>query len=175
MGQSRGTGHDPQRFREVLGQHPTGVSIVTGIAESGAPVGLAVGTFSSVSLDPPLVAFMPGRTSASWPKIAPTGRFCINVLGEHQEHVCRVFASKAPDKFAELGWRPAGTGSPIIDGVVAWIDCELDVVHEAGDHDIVVGRVLALEIETPARPLIFFQGGYGRFAPASSASAEGRR
>jgi flavin reductase (DIM6/NTAB) family NADH-FMN oxidoreductase RutF/DNA-binding IclR family transcriptional regulator len=166
------TSHDPQRFREVLGQYPTGVSIVTGIGESGQPVGLAVGTFSSVSLDPPLVAFMPGRTSTSWPKIEPAGHFCINVLGEAQEDICRVFASKSPDKFAALGWRPADSGAPIINGVVAWVDCDLEMVHEAGDHFIVLGRVRALDLETPALPLVFFQGGYGRFAPKSMASAD---
>ena len=133
---------------------------------------MAVGTFSSVSLDPPLVAFMPGRTSTSWPKIQPAGRFCINVLGEAQEEICRVFASKDPNKFAELGWRPGETGSPIIDGVLAWVDCDLETVHEAGDHYIVVGRVRALDVETPALPLVFFQGGYGRFAPKSMATAD---
>jgi len=152
---------DADWFRQVLGQYPTGVSVVTGIAPDGAPAGLAVGSFTSVSLDPPLVAFLPATSSSSWPKIAPGKKFCVNILGADQESVCGAFASKAADKFAGLSWRPAASGAPILDGAVAWVDCELEAVHEAGDHLIVVGRVVDLDIERPALPLLFFQGGYG--------------
>ncbi len=165
---------DADWFRQVLGQYPTGVSVVTGIAADGAPAGLAVGSFTSVSLDPPLVAFLPATSSSSWPKIAPGKKFCVNILGADQESVCGAFASKAADKFAGLGWRPAPAGSPILDGAVAWVDCELEAVHEAGDHLIVVGRVVDLDIERPALPLLFFQGGYGRFSPHSLALRDTR-
>lgn len=158
---------DPDWFRQVLGQYPTGVSVVTGMAADGKPVGLAVGSFTSVSLDPPLVAFLPDKRSTSWPRIEPAGRFCVNILAADQEDVCRVFASKVADKFADLAWRPAASGAPILDDAVAWVDCELDAVHEAGDHYIVVGRVTDLDIERPTLPLVFFQGGYGRFSPQS--------
>ena len=156
---------DSARFRQVLGHFPTGVTVITALHDD-KPVGMAVGSFTSVSLEPPLVAFLPAKSSSSWPKIRESGSFCVNILGEEQEDVCRAFASKADDKFEGLGWRKAaGSGSPILAEVLAWIDCEIDAVHEAGDHDIVVGRVLELEVEREHPPLIFFRGGYGRFTP----------
>ena len=166
------TSIEPGHFRSVLGHFPTGVAVVTGLDADGKPAGMAVGSFSSVSLDPPLVAFMPDRSSTSWPKFRDSGSFCVNILGADQESVCRTFASRGGDKFAELSWRPAGSGAPILDGVLAWIDCDTEVVHEAGDHFIVIGRVRALEIGTPALPLVFFQGGYGRFSSLSLAAWE---
>lgn len=158
---------EAQWFRQVLGQYPTGVAVVTGISRDGGPVGLAVSSFTSVSLDPPLVAFFPDKTSRSWPKIEPSGRFCVNVIGAHQEHVSRRFATKLPDKFSTIAWRPAPSGSPIVEGAAAWIDCDIAEVREAGDHFIVMGRVRALDADGSTSPLIFYQGGYGRFAPAS--------
>jgi flavin reductase (DIM6/NTAB) family NADH-FMN oxidoreductase RutF len=160
-------------FRQVLGRYPTGVCVVTALGADGGNVGMAVGSFTSVSLDPPLVAFLPDRSSSTWPRIAEVGRFCVNVLAADQEPVCRLFAAKDVDRFAGLEWRAAtGSGAPIIDGVVAWIDCELDAVHEAGDHYIVVGRVLELDLENQVLPLLFFQGGYGRFTPQSLVTSE---
>jgi flavin reductase (DIM6/NTAB) family NADH-FMN oxidoreductase RutF/DNA-binding IclR family transcriptional regulator len=163
---------DPRRFREVLGHFPTGVAVVTGLDTDGEPAGMAVGSFTSVSLEPPLVAFMPDRSSSSWPRFRDGGAFCVNILGAEQESICRGFAMKGGDKFADLAWRAAGSGSPILDGVLAWIDCDLDAVHEAGDHYIVIGRVRELDIGTPALPLVFFQGGYGRFTSLSIAAWE---
>src|SRR4249920_1206775 len=129
---------DPGAFREVLGHFPTGVVVIAGIDQDGAPAGMAVGSFTSVSLDPPLVAFLPDRASTSFPKIRATGSFCINVLADDQEHVCRAFAARGGDKYGSAAWRPAGSGAPILYGVVAWIDCDLDQVLEAGDHYIVL-------------------------------------
>jgi flavin reductase (DIM6/NTAB) family NADH-FMN oxidoreductase RutF len=161
---------DGRWFRQVLGQYPTGVCVVTAM-HRGGPAGMAVGSFTAVSLDPPLVAFLPDKSSTSWPKIESTGSFCVNVIRADQEHVCRRFASKAPDKFEGLPWRAAGSGSPIVEGVVAWIDCDLEAVHEAGDHYIVVGRVRELQLEKSGLPLLFYQGGYGRFTPLSMAAS----
>ena len=157
--------YDDAHFRRVLGHFPTGVTVITA-APGGVPTGLAVGSFTSVSLEPPLVAFCPGTNSTSWPKIQEAGVFCVNVLSETQEELCRLFAGKSEDKFTGLGWKPAlETGSPLLDGVLAWIDCEIDNVVEAGDHWIVVGRVKALDaFDDRGGPLLFFRGGYGRFA-----------
>lgn len=166
------TDFDGAKFRTVLGHFPTGVAVVTGMDADGNPAGMAVGSFSSVSLDPPLVAFMPDKSSTSYPKIRDAGSFCVNILGAEQESVCRTFATRGGDKFADLVWRPAGSGAPILDGVLAWIDCDTEVVHEAGDHYIVIGRVRDLDIGTPALPLVFFQGGYGRFSSLSLAAWE---
>lgn len=154
---------EPAKYRQVLGHFPTGVTVITA-ADDSTPVGMAVGSFSSVSLDPPLVAFFAAKTSSSWPKIRAAGTFCVNILAEDQEDVCRRFASKDDDKFAGLGWRPTGLGSPLLDGVLAWIDCEIESVSEAGDHDCVMGRVRDLEVGHDGAPLVFFRGGYGRFA-----------
>jgi 3-hydroxy-9,10-secoandrosta-1,3,5(10)-triene-9,17-dione monooxygenase reductase component len=154
---------DGAKFRQVLGHFATGVTVITALNDD-APVGLAVGSFASLSLDPPLVLFCPGNQSASWPKIRAAGSFCANILSSDQEHVCRVFASKETDKFASIGWsRTPGTGSPRIDGVLAWIDCTIEEVLPGGDHEIVVGRVRDLDARDAHGPLVFFRGGYGRF------------
>jgi flavin reductase (DIM6/NTAB) family NADH-FMN oxidoreductase RutF len=152
---------DTAKFRQVLGHFPTGVTVITAI-DDGAPVGMAIGSFASLSLDPPEVLFCPAKASSSWPKIQAAGKFCVNILAEDQEDVSRVFASKADDKFAEIGWRRSGNGSPIIDGVLAYIDCDIAGVLDGGDHDIVVGAVNDLEVRHEGGPLVFFRGGYGR-------------
>ncbi len=162
---------DPQHFRHVLGHFPTGVAAVTSCDESGGPVGMTVGTFISVSLSPPLVAFLPGKQSRTSAKILRNGRFCVNMLGAHQESVSRAFATGGERKFDGLDWTRSPSGLPRLDSAVAWIECTVDAVHDAGDHDIVVGRVTALDAPEPSLPLLFFQGGYGRFAPLSLAAA----
>jgi 3-hydroxy-9,10-secoandrosta-1,3,5(10)-triene-9,17-dione monooxygenase reductase component len=154
---------DDALFRQVLGHFPTGVTVITGAGDDG-PVGLAVGAFFSVSLDPPLVGWCPNKTSSSWPAIRATGSFCVNILAEDQEVLCRTFASKDTDKFDGIGWEPGPSGSPRLRDVLAWIDCDIEAVHDAGDHEICVGRVKELEVEREDGPLLFFRGGYGRFA-----------
>lgn len=157
------------RFRLVLGHFATGVTVVTGLAGDGLagdePVGLAVNSFTSVSLEPPLVAFCVTRTSATWPRIRPRGRFCVNVLSAAQERVSRAFATRGTDRFQGLAWRPAPSGSPILGGVLAWIDCVIEREEEAGDHFLVMARVVDLGTEGGDGPLVFYRGGYGRFGP----------
>jgi flavin reductase (DIM6/NTAB) family NADH-FMN oxidoreductase RutF len=126
---------------------------------------MAVGSFVSVSLDPPLVAFLPSKHSRSWPRIRACGRFCVNVLAEHQAEVCRIFASSGIDKFAGVAWERNRRGIPVITGATAWIDCDLQAIHDAGDHYIVVGRVRELDVVSDTRPLLFFQGGYSGLHP----------
>jgi flavin reductase (DIM6/NTAB) family NADH-FMN oxidoreductase RutF len=162
MGEQHARPFDSAKFRQVLGHFTTGVTVVTAAGADG-PVGLAVGSFSSVSLEPPLVAFFADRGSQSWPRIEATGAFCVNILGQHQEDVCRRFASKGDDKFAGVGWKPAGSGSPVLDGVIAWIDCDIESVTDAGDHVCVMGAVRDLDVGHDGPPLVFFRGGYGRF------------
>lgn len=156
---------DPGEFRRVLGHFPTGVTVVTGVGPDGH-VGMAIGSFASVSLDPPLVMFCPGRTSTSWQAIRQGGRFCVNVLGADQKSVCDTFARSGEDKFADVTVRTEATGAPVIVGSLAWIDCDIHAVFDGGDHEIVVGRVRALgtdESAGDAGPLLFFKGGYGTF------------
>lgn len=154
---------DEARYRQVLGHFPTGVTVVTAHQSGQQPVGLAVGSFFSLSLDPPLVGFCPGKSSSSWPKIEAAGSFCVNVLADDQEDVARVFAGQGEDKFTSVGWRPAGSGSPIISEALAWVDCAIEDVHDAGDHYIVTGLVRELKVERERHPLVFFRGGYGSF------------
>ncbi|WP_330253565.1 flavin reductase family protein [Nocardia sp. NBC_00565] len=156
------------RFRHVLGHFPTGVTAITSLDDNGKPVGMAVGSFTSVSLDPPLVAFLPDRSSTTFPIVRANGRFCVNVLSSRQHAVCRALSRKGPDKFSEISWSPTATGLPRITDALAWIDCEIDAVHEAGDHYIAIGRVDALELDAIEDPLIFFQGGYRAFGPADA-------
>ena len=154
---------DSAKYRQVLGHFPTGVTVITAVHE-GTAVGMAIGSFASLSLEPAQVLFCAGQHSSTWPKIREAGSFCVNILAEDQEDVCRVFASKAADKFAEIGWKRSGNGSPIIDGVLAYIDCSIADVVPSGDHDIVIGAVHDLEVRHEGGPLVFFRGGYGRYS-----------
>ncbi len=158
---------DPARFRETLGHYPTGVAVVTAVAENGRPAGMVVGTFSSVSLDPPLIAFFPATGSRSFEQLRTARVFCVNVLASDQEPLCRRFAGSGPDKFEGVGWRPGPLGSPILDGAVSWIECTFEQISQAGDHYVVLGLVQELAVERSTLPLLFFQGGYGRFSPGS--------
>jgi len=156
-------GFDPATFRTVLGHFCSGVTIVTAV-DRDEPVGLTCQSFTSVSLDPPLVLFVPAKAASSWPRIRAAGHFCANVLSEDQEALGRRFAIRGADKFAGAGWRPGPSGAPVLDGCLAYVDCAIEAVHDAGDHNIVVGRVLDLAVTGESSPLLFFRGGYGRFA-----------
>ncbi len=158
---------DQGEFRRVLGHFASGVTVITAPGAPGdgpGPAGFACQSFVSLSLDPPLVAFMVGRTSTTWPRIASAGVFCVNVLGAEQGELCRAFAASGGDKFAGVDWAAAPvTGSPLLAGVPAWVDCSVHAVHTGGDHLIVVGLVAALGTPRQAAqaPLIFHQGRLG--------------
>jgi 3-hydroxy-9,10-secoandrosta-1,3,5(10)-triene-9,17-dione monooxygenase reductase component len=159
---------DPQhvaaarRFRDVLGRFASGVTVVTGLSND-APVGLTCQSFSSVSLEPPLVLFIPAKTSRAWPLIQRSGRFCVNFLAADQAELSNTMASRGLDKFADVKWTPsAATGSPLLEGALAYVDCTIHQVHEAGDHYVVIGRVvdLGLDADAAAEPLLFYGGQY---------------
>jgi flavin reductase (DIM6/NTAB) family NADH-FMN oxidoreductase RutF len=151
----------PQRMREVLGTFATGVVVVTALADE--PLGFTCQSFVSQSLDPPLVSFSAARTSTTWPQIRPVGRFCVNVLAHDQHAVSELFALQGADRFAAVGWMPSPLGAPILDGVSAWIDCELAAEYDAGDHTIVLGAVRALDADPDRYPLIYYRS---RYAPS---------
>jgi 3-hydroxy-9,10-secoandrosta-1,3,5(10)-triene-9,17-dione monooxygenase reductase component len=155
------SGFDQARFREVLGHFATGITIVTATDE-GQPVGFSCQSFAALSLDPPMVILAPAKSSTSWPRIARAGSFCVNILGEHQEAVCRAFAVSGGDKFDGVGWTPGVTGSPLIDGSLATVECTLGAIYEGGDHELVTGHVVDMEIGKGS-PLIFYRSGFGRF------------
>jgi flavin reductase (DIM6/NTAB) family NADH-FMN oxidoreductase RutF len=158
------------QFRRVLGHVPTSVVAVTAMGADGVPHGMTVGSFTSVSLDPPLVGFLPARASTTFPRIRAAGRFCVNVLATDQRDACHAFAAAAADRFAELDWFPGPRGTPRLNGAIAWIDCVLKDVIDAGDHHFVLAEVAALEASArestaDSSPLIFFRGSYGGFMP----------
>jgi len=157
---------DGRRYRNVLGSYPTGVAVITAVAEDGSPTGMTVGTFTSVSLDPPLVAFLPDRTSTSFPRLRTAPSFCVNVLAAGQEGLCQTFATRGGDKFAGVTWTPTSSGAPRLHGVAAWIDCSLESIQHVGDHYFVLGRVREMHAHGERLPLLFLRGGYGRFEPS---------
>lgn len=152
-----------REFRTAMGQFCTGVVVVTGMHQ-GEPLGFSAQSFISLSLDPPLVAICPSRNSTSWPRLRAAGHFGLNVLGADQKDVCSSFARSGGDKFAERSWMPGRTGAPMLEGVLSFIDCQLEAEHEAGDHTIAIGRVIDLRlIDAERAPLLFFRGLYGAF------------
>lgn len=160
---------DAKQFRTVLGHFPTGVTIVSGM-DGEQPVGFTIGSFTSVSLDPPMVGFLPQTNSTTWAAMAASGRFCVNVLSREQTDLCWKFAKTGneAERFDDVRWHHGPTGSPIIDRAVAWIDCEVVETHEMGDHYFVLGRVVALAADADndgigPMPLLFFRGTLGGF------------
>ena len=152
---------DASVFRTVLGHFASGVVVVTGMTPDG-PSGFTCQSFFSVSLEPPLVAIAPGKSSTSWPRVAAGGLFCANVLTEEQEALGRTFSVSGGDKFRGVGWSAGATGSPVLDDVLAWIECSVEAVHDAGDHLLVLGRVVDMGYSN-GRPLLFYRGGFGGF------------
>lgn len=148
-------------FRDVLGRFASGVTVVT-TTSNDEPVGMTCQSFSSVSLDPPLVVFIPAKSSRSWPLIQRSGKFCVNFLAADQAELSNTMASRGADKFGEVKWTPSPvTGSPILEGSLAHVDCTIETVHEAGDHYVVIGRVVDLNTdEVDGDPLLFFRGKY---------------
>ena len=157
------TSFDRDGFRQALGHFATGVTVVTAL-EDGEPVGFTCQAFFSLSLEPPLVALAAAKSSTSWPRIARSGAFCVNVLGEEQAAVGRTFAVSAAatdDKFADVAWHPGVLGAPVLECCLAWVECEVGIVHDAGDHELVTGRVVDLGIGSGG-PLLFYRGTYRR-------------
>jgi 3-hydroxy-9,10-secoandrosta-1,3,5(10)-triene-9,17-dione monooxygenase reductase component len=152
---------DDRRFREVLGHFATGVTVITAI-DDGEPVGIAANSFTSLSLDPPLVLFCIATTSSTWPRIERAGMFAVNILGEDHKEISQLFAKKGADRFSATPWHTGVSGSPVLDEAIAYVDCELEATYPGGDHLIVVGRALDLDMREGGRPLLFYKGSYGR-------------
>ena len=155
---------DSQHFRTVLGHYCSGITVVAALGDEG-PVGFTCQSFFSVSLDPPLVAFSVGHTSTSYPRIKDRPAFCVNVLGADQAGHSQVLSSKDPAKWAKVAWVPGVAGSVRVHGSLAWIDCEPWAEYPAGDHTIVVGRVLDLAVDPGRDPLLYFNSQYRRLHP----------
>jgi 3-hydroxy-9,10-secoandrosta-1,3,5(10)-triene-9,17-dione monooxygenase reductase component len=140
----------------ALGRFASGVVAVTG-KSGGQPCGLTIQSFASVSLEPPMILICPARKSTSWPAIAESGTFCVNVLQANQQSVCNSLAKSGGNKFGDITWMPSSNHSnPIVSGAAVWFDCTIHSVSDGGDHHVVLGRVVesGSDAEDP-EPLIF--------------------
>ncbi len=148
---------DHSHFRRALGRFATGVTVVTTRTSAGRIEGLTANSFSSVSLDPPLVLWSLRRNAPSLAGFLEAGCFAINVLGTHQRRLCRHFATPHPDKFADVPHRPGLYGCPLIENAIARFECRTEKVIEAGDHHIFLGRV-ERATHSDGEPLVFSAG-----------------
>ena len=156
---------DSDHFRSVLGRFCSGITVVAAIGEQG-PVGFTCQSFFSVSLDPPLIALSVAHTSTSYPKLRHAPAFCVNVLGSDQAGHSQVLSSKDPGKWAKVPWAHGAAGAAVrIHGALAWIDCAPWAEYVAGDHTIVVARVLDLNADLGKDPLLYFNRQYRRLHP----------
>jgi flavin reductase (DIM6/NTAB) family NADH-FMN oxidoreductase RutF len=153
---------DPRALRRAFGSFATGVTITTTLAPDGQPVGFTANSFASVSLDPPLLMVCLAETASSWPAFRDAGFFAVNVLSEAQREVSTRFATRGADKFGAVRWRAGVGGAPLIDDTVAWFDCRTERILPAGDHAILLGRVLDFGCSDGA-PLGYCRGAYVRF------------
>ena len=158
---------DPQRLRQVLGHYPTGVTVVTAVDEDGEPTGMVLGSFTSVSLDPPLVAYLPQKSSSSYARLRASRSFCVNVLSADQEELCRSFASRHTRHTVEADTRPGITGVPVLSDALAYLECRIDREVDGGDHVIVIGEVIDLAVQREEGPLTFFRNTFHRLPAAS--------
>jgi flavin reductase (DIM6/NTAB) family NADH-FMN oxidoreductase RutF len=145
---------DGSVLRRAFSCFPTGVTALCGLVD-GEPVGMAVSSFTSVSLDPPLALVCVAHTSSTGERLAAVDRVGVSVLGSTHEVGCRALSSKDPDRFASIDWRSTELGAVLIDGATAWLDCEVDQIHDAGDHKIVLLRILDLDADVEVAPLVF--------------------
>lgn len=157
------TEFDERQFRNVLGTFTTGVVIVS-TTLGDKPEGMTIGAFTSVSLAPPLVAFLPAKSSKTWPKIRQAGSFTINILGHDQQALCSAFARTSEEKFNGVDWDQSPHGTPHLAGALAWLDCTLHGTFEAGDHDIAMGEVKSLSMGQEKDPLVFYGGKFRTLA-----------
>jgi flavin reductase (DIM6/NTAB) family NADH-FMN oxidoreductase RutF len=146
---------ESETFKHVLGHFATGVTVVSAI-EDGVPVGFTCQSFTALSLNPAMIAIAPSKSSTSWPRIAKAKHFCVNILSEGQDVLATSFAVPGGTKFDGVGWRAGTCGAPIIDSVLAFVECRIGTIHDAGDHELVTGHVLSLGVAT-GRPLLFYR------------------
>lgn len=150
---------DPLDLRHVLGKFLTGVTVVTTLDQHGTPLGFTANSFTSVSLDPPLILVCLASSAGLAAVFGKTESFAINILSTEQESISNNFASKKEDRFADTEWASKSTGSPIIAGSAAWLDCEMYNKFEAGDHIILVGKIVEIQ-KADVAPLGYCEGRY---------------
>ncbi len=156
------SGSDARTLRDALGCFATGVTIITTNSEDGQPVGLTANSFTSVSLDPPLLLVCVAHTSSTAAALKEADHFAVNVLQIGQQMTSNRFAGKMEDRFANSDWALGETGVPILNGSLSTFECSRDALHEGGDHFILVGRVIKASYEPRRDPLLYFRGKYRR-------------
>ncbi len=158
---------DPREFRNALGTFATGVTIVTTMSAEGKPVGLTANSFTSVSLDPPLVLFCLDRKAYSFAHFERAAHFAVNVLSAAQMDVSSHFARPSEDKWKDMTLDLCGVGCPAFKQSIAIFECETHNVHDGGDHVIIVGKVLSFQYNPDGSPLLYYRGKYGAILPAA--------
>ena len=156
------TGCDPRTLRDALGCFATGVTVVTCLDGDGAPVGLTVNSFTSVSLDPPLLLVCIDRKAASAAALASASHFAVNVLQTGQQPASIRFSTRHEDRFGPNDWSPGELGAPVLKQSLSVFECEAHAVHEGGDHHILLGRVIKATFDAGLDPLLYFRGRYRR-------------
>ncbi|BBC36692.1 Monooxygenase [Streptomyces graminofaciens] len=156
---------EQRSFRDILGRFTTGVVLVTADTAEG-PKGMAVNSFTSVSLTPPLVALCAADTSSTWPAIRAAGSFAVTILGDRHAELCRLFSTKGADRFAAGDWSTTRAGHPIPADGLGWLDCRITTVHPAGDHELVIAEALGGALTEQADPLVFHAGRFTALAAA---------
>lgn len=154
---------DPATLRKTFGAFPTGVAALAGLL-GAEPVGLAASSFTSVSLDPPLVSVCVSTGSATWPLLRRPARIGVSVLAHDQEKACRQLATRGIDRFAGLDWTATDDGAVLLTGASAWLDCSIHREIPAGDHEIVLLNVHRLGADPGVPPLVFHGSQYRRLA-----------
>ena len=152
-------GVDPAQFRQLLGRFATGVSVVTTRDPQGRPIGMTASSVASVSLDPPLLLVSVSREHDMHPALKAAPRFVLNVLAADQEEISRRFAAEHPDRFDGIGYHETRQGIPVLDGVLASIECEKQAEAPGGDHTVFFGLVTGGSV-TDRSPLLYYRGGY---------------
>ncbi len=163
---------DPRELRDVLGNFVTGVTVVTTLDGEGQPRGFTANSFTSVSLDPPLVLVCIAKDASTFEHFRSASGYAVNILAESQRELSGHFASRRDDKFDGVSWFRGPAGNPLLPGVVAWLDCTLHQQVDAGDHLVLIGRVEALD-HTALSPLGYCRGAYVDFALEVEAVAAG--
>lgn len=169
---ARIAGSDKHDLRQIMGHYVTGATVITATLD-GQPYGMAVNSFTSVSLEPPLILFCPSKTSDTWPSIERAGHFIVNILGGKQDELCRQFAAKTGDRFAATELLYTASGNPVLVEAVAFLECSIESIHEAGDHFVTIGHVLDLGVQRAGPPLVFYQGGFHQLAASDTLTGKG--
>jgi len=154
-----------EEFREVIGHFASGVTVVT-VSVDGRPYGTTASAVTSLALEPPMLLVCMNRESETGRAMASAGSFAVNILGEDHEELSNLFAKKGADRFSATPWRVGVSGAPVLEEAIAYLDCNFEAEYPGGDHKIIVGRVLDLDMREGALPLLFYQGGYSRMHDA---------